>query len=161
MPQLDVSTYPSQIFWLLTCFLVLFLGVKFFVTPKIQSILDARHDRQENNRRRAQELAEETQQLLEATASHIAKAREEASQTLRSMEEQLKKTKETKLRDLQKKLDKMTSEAESELEACRQELNQEIAEVVKTVSASALGAFGVKASAKNLEKAVQENSRVQ
>ena len=161
MPQLDVSTYPSQIFWLLTCFLLLFLGVRYLVTPKIQSILDTRNDREQNNKKRAKELAEETTQLLEATTAQLMKAREEAAQTLFSMEEQLRKTREEKLRDLQKKLDKITQEAEAELQTYREELYLELHTTTKVIASDILETFGIKASEKELEKGSKEPNHVQ
>ena len=45
MPQLDVSTYPSLIFWLILTFGFTFLVLKFFITPKLSEILNQRKER--------------------------------------------------------------------------------------------------------------------
>ena len=45
MPQLDVSTYPSLIFWLILTFGFTFLVLKFFITPKLSEILNRRKER--------------------------------------------------------------------------------------------------------------------
>ncbi|RZI45390.1 hypothetical protein EDM53_05390 [Rickettsiales endosymbiont of Peranema trichophorum] len=42
MPQLDVLTYPSQIFWLLVTFSVLYLFTSFYFMPVISSITKLR-----------------------------------------------------------------------------------------------------------------------
>ena len=45
MPQLDVSTYPSLIFWLILTFGFTFIVLKFFITPKLSEILNQRKER--------------------------------------------------------------------------------------------------------------------
>jgi len=44
MPQLDVSTYSSQVFWVLVCFSVLYFLFKGRFTPAIRNILVNRSD---------------------------------------------------------------------------------------------------------------------
>lgn len=39
MPQLDISTFPSQIFWLIICFAVLCFAMASFLAPRIGSSL--------------------------------------------------------------------------------------------------------------------------
>ena len=38
MPQLDFSTFPNQIFWLVVFCVVLFAIVKFFIIPRMEDI---------------------------------------------------------------------------------------------------------------------------
>ena len=42
MPQFDPSTFSSQLFWLLICFLVLYWIVAKFAVPRIGDILEQR-----------------------------------------------------------------------------------------------------------------------
>ena len=42
MPQLDVTTYSTQIFWLLVCFSVLLILAKSFVVPNMDNIFNNR-----------------------------------------------------------------------------------------------------------------------
>lgn len=44
MPQFNFSTYSSQIFWLLVCFGIFFLYVKFHFLPKLNDILKKRNE---------------------------------------------------------------------------------------------------------------------
>lgn len=44
LPQLDVSTYPAQIFWILVSFGGLFLVMRWFVVPRFESVLNARSE---------------------------------------------------------------------------------------------------------------------
>ncbi len=45
MPQLDVSTYPNQIFWILVGFLLLYGLVELFILPGVRSIFRSRDDK--------------------------------------------------------------------------------------------------------------------
>lgn len=42
MPQLDISTYLSQAFWLLLSFILLWILLSVFITPKIADIIEQR-----------------------------------------------------------------------------------------------------------------------
>ncbi len=42
LPQLDFSYYPSQFFWLVICYSVLYLFLKFIILPKFARILKNR-----------------------------------------------------------------------------------------------------------------------
>lgn len=42
LPQLDLSSYASQIFWLILCFSLLWVMMSVFITPKIADIIEQR-----------------------------------------------------------------------------------------------------------------------
>ena len=46
MPQLDISTYSSQIFWFFLCFGFLILFIKNKLIPKIDLIIEINADRE-------------------------------------------------------------------------------------------------------------------
>lgn len=60
-PQFDVSTYPSQIFWLLVCSVVLSVFVKVVFLPRLGAILDTRNKRIQGDLEKAKEITETTQ----------------------------------------------------------------------------------------------------
>ena len=45
MPQLDFSTYPSLIFWLILTFGFTFIMLKYFITPQISDTLETRQNK--------------------------------------------------------------------------------------------------------------------
>ena len=61
MPQLDTSTYPSLIFWLLITFSITFFILKGFITPKLSDILVTRQNKLENDIEAAKKLREEAE----------------------------------------------------------------------------------------------------
>ncbi|MBQ4874870.1 MAG: hypothetical protein HRK26_01985 [Rickettsiaceae bacterium H1] len=55
LPQLDYSTYPSQIFWLIVNFIFLYYLISFFIIPKIDNIIAKRSKLLENNKKTVEE----------------------------------------------------------------------------------------------------------
>ena len=49
MPQFDISSFSSQLFWLAIVFAVLYFIVSRFIAPKAESILTARNRCMEEN----------------------------------------------------------------------------------------------------------------
>ena len=63
MPQFDVSSFSSQLFWLVTVFAFLYLLVSRFIAPKAESILTARNRCLEENIRYADEYNSKVESL--------------------------------------------------------------------------------------------------
>lgn len=78
MPQLDFSTYSSQIFWLIVCFSVLlwFSGKHFL--PALSKILKDRWFLIEGTRENAEKLVLESDHLFESIQNELTSARKEA-----------------------------------------------------------------------------------
>ena len=88
MPQLEqISTYASQIFWLVVVFAVL-LGVMLKVAlPRVQGILEERQKRIDDDLARAAALRDEAEGVLRAYEQAQADARAEARRLLREQQE--------------------------------------------------------------------------
>ncbi|MBY0501822.1 MAG: hypothetical protein K2P93_07470 [Alphaproteobacteria bacterium] len=80
MPQLDISTFPSQLFWLMVCFLALYFILSFVAVPKISHVLEARQDALESKINKASTYREQAEGLLAEYESTLAQARVDAQQ---------------------------------------------------------------------------------
>ena len=49
MPQLEITTFPSQIFWLVVSFLMLYLIMSRIIIPRISSVIKSRESEIKNN----------------------------------------------------------------------------------------------------------------
>lgn len=78
-PPLDSKTFPSQIFWLVIFFALLYALMSKVVLPKIASILEARRNRIEGDLARAAALKEETEAALNSYQKALADARNNAT----------------------------------------------------------------------------------
>lgn len=79
MPQLDVSTFPSQLFWLAITFGLLFLVMWRVAMPKIGSVIEARRHRIEGDLNTAEKLRGESNAALAAYEASLVQARARAN----------------------------------------------------------------------------------
>ena len=49
MPQLEITTFPSQIFWLVVSFLMLYLIMSRIIIPRISFVIKKRETEIKNN----------------------------------------------------------------------------------------------------------------
>jgi F-type H+-transporting ATPase subunit b len=78
MPQLDVSTYPSLIFWLVLTFSFTFLVLKYYVTPKMSEILNDRKEKVDADLFEAKQSREDAENSKMNQEKSISDAREKA-----------------------------------------------------------------------------------
>jgi len=79
MPQLDIYTYPGQVFWLAVSFIALYFCMAKYILPRLRSILQQRDFRRESDIEKAAEFKREAESILHEYESELAAARAEAS----------------------------------------------------------------------------------
>ena len=45
LPQMDISTFPSQLFWLVVTFLILYVFMSKYVIPSLRTTIEERKDK--------------------------------------------------------------------------------------------------------------------
>jgi len=85
MPQLDTSTFPTQLFWLGVCFIALYLILYYIALPKITSVLKVREETIEEKINKASMYREQAERLLADYELSLAQAREAAHQRYKSV----------------------------------------------------------------------------
>lgn len=101
VPQLDFSTYPSQIFWLLLCVIFLFFFIKNVFIPRVLSILEIRERRIQGDRERALEARARAQQLRQEYEGKFLENQKEARHQAEAHLQSFKKIREERLAALQ------------------------------------------------------------
>jgi len=89
MPQLDPSTFVSQIFWLTITFAVTFVIMWRIAVPKIADVLEARQFRMSENRERAEEFQKEAEAAYAAYEKALADARAQAQEEIARINQEL------------------------------------------------------------------------
>jgi F-type H+-transporting ATPase subunit b len=89
MPQLDLSRFPSQIFWLAITFTVLYLIMSKVALPRIGEVLEARADRIGGDLDRASSLKAEADRIRAAYEKALADSRTKAQDVGRVAEASL------------------------------------------------------------------------
>jgi F-type H+-transporting ATPase subunit b len=83
MPQLDLSTFPSQIFWLAVIFVLLYLLMARLALPRVAAMIDARKTRIDGDLERAAQMKAEAEAVIAAYERSLADARAQAQATLK------------------------------------------------------------------------------
>jgi len=65
LPQLDLNTYPSLVFWSVVSLIIGYLLMKYLVTPNIKSILNNRETNIQNDLVKARTSNQETEKIKE------------------------------------------------------------------------------------------------
>jgi len=82
LPQMQSDTFPSQIFWLVVTFGLLFLVLWRITLPMIEGIIGERRNRIEGDLGTAEKLRQQASESLAAYESELAGARSRAHQIL-------------------------------------------------------------------------------
>ena len=118
MPQLEqIATFPSQVFWLVTSFLVLFVIMWRIAVPKITDALEARQKRIDNNLERAAELKKEAEAAIETYEKSLAKAHSDAENVIAKANASLAKMISSREAELSDKLQSKIAESEASIAA--------------------------------------------
>ena len=83
MPQLDLSTFPSQVFWLAVIFVLLYLLMARVALPRVSAMIDARKSRIDGDLERAAQMKAEAEAVMAAYERSLADARAQAQATLK------------------------------------------------------------------------------
>jgi F-type H+-transporting ATPase subunit b len=126
LPQLDLETYPSLIFWSIISLLIGYVLMAFIVTPSIQSIINIRETNIQNDLIKAKNSNEEAQ-IIKNTLSYkqeeiklnsqniINQAISEAKTLLNNSEKKILNKMNVKILEAEQKIHKSKNEVISEL----------------------------------------------
>lgn len=86
-PQLDTSTYSSQVFWLAVSFIILYILMSRMALPRVTEVLDMRQTQLNVNLDRAAQLNDEAQKAKDAFETILAEAQETARTAITAVEQ--------------------------------------------------------------------------
>ena len=137
MPQLEITTYPSQIFWLVVSFLILYLIMSRIIIPRISSVIKNRESEIKNNIHIAEQMYkdteiinneyEETKKNIENEARGIINhLKETTSKKINNSTELLKKRLEQKLEKNEQEIINKKKKVLKEIKKISLNLSEEI-----------------------------------
>ena len=154
MPQLDFSTFPNQIFWLVIALVAIYLLLSRIALPRIGAVLAERKGTITNDLAAAEELKLKAREAEAAYQQALADARAEAQRIVAEARA-----------EIQKDLDVATAKADAEIAARAAESERRIAEirdsaldavteVARDTAREIVSALGGKADARSVNAAV-------
>lgn len=155
MPQLDPSSFPTQLFWLIVCFAILYLMMWKVAMPKIADVLRERQERMDDDLEKAEKLKADAQEVLEAYQKTMTEGRSEAQSILRAASEKIAAENAVRQDELSKRIAAETAAAEARIAEAKQQALANIQTVaVEAAQAAAARIAGQEVSSADAESAV-------
>ena len=82
LPQMDITTFPSQLFWLVITFSLLYLFMWKFVIPRLGATIEERRDKISNDINDADNLNTEATGILKKYDVQLANASQESNEII-------------------------------------------------------------------------------
>ena len=141
IPQLDLTAFPNQLFWLVVVLVVMYLIVSRVVIPRIGGVLGQRTKTIQDDLDEAVRLDESTAGLNQETAARMAEAKSQADRIAAEARALARAEQDKAIAKATEEIAAKSDEAEARIEAIRQSARasvQEIAtaaadEIVKTM----------------------------
>lgn len=157
MPQLDPTSYASQLFWLALTFIPLFLLVWKVALPRVGAVIEARRRRIAADLDKAAALRDEAAKLLAWYEKTLADAQEKARAELRLAAEEMAAAAAQRHAELGARLAEEVAAAERRIGAAKEEALASIRAVAGEAAAAATERLiGVRPPADALERAVAD-----
>lgn len=156
LPQFDPSSYPSQIFWLIVTFVLMYVFFASKTLPDIAGVLENRRDHIHGDLETAETLKKQAEETQSAYEAKLADARAQATKAVGDIHDKIKKKaadKQNDFRDkaaqemaaLEKRLDKATAQAMDEMDGIVAAVAQDAAQKI----------VGLKADSKKIDQLVK------
>ena len=134
-PPMDATTFPSQIFWLVVFFGLLYLLMSRLVLPMMAGVLAKRHQTIESDLARASALKNETEAAVQAYEKALADARAKAQAIAAETRAKMAGEMDAERSALEKKIAAKTADAESRIASAKAQAMQDVGEVAAEAAA--------------------------
>ena len=160
LPQLDPSTFATQIFWLI----VIFTGIYIFYSkkslPEISRVVEDRKERIQNDLDSAEKIREEVASVQAAYEEKLQGARSKASELYKGAEESIKKNAEEAQRKFQDRassdIQVMERRLEDALEEAMEDMNSLAADIAIEAAEKIIGVRATEKDVKDVVKTLNK-----
>ena len=112
LPQLDLSTYPSLMFWSIASLIIGYILMRYLVTPNIKSILNSRETNIQNDLVKAKTSSQEAEKIKQAILKNQDDIKLKSQKIISESILESKRNIEIKERNISAKLELQVAEAE-------------------------------------------------
>jgi F-type H+-transporting ATPase subunit b len=116
LPQLDFTTYPSQIFWLFILFTIMYVIFAKKNLPEISSTIENRREQIQDDLDNAGRLKTEAEEVQVAYEAILSKAREDSTDAFKAAEDKIKAKTAKKIDAFNERSATATREKEAEVQ---------------------------------------------
>ena len=126
MPQLDLSTFASQAFWMVISFSLLWFLMAMFITPKITDVLEQRKRKIDDYIIKAEKLNQQAKTSLEKYEQALNDAKAKAAADIAACQKESAAYLAAEQKLLNERLNKQIAESEFKLATEKKETLQQI-----------------------------------
>jgi F-type H+-transporting ATPase subunit b len=159
MPQLEFSTFPNQIFWLVVAIVVLYLILSRVALPRIGSVMAERAGTIANDIAAAEQLKLQAAEAEAAYHKALDDARAAAAKVVDQARAEIQADLDAAIAKADAEIAARSAEAEVKLAAIRDQAAEAVAEVARDAAAEIVGSFGVTVDAGAVAAAVDARLR--
>ena len=152
MPQLDPSSYISQIFWLTVTFLSLWFLMSVFIIPKIKNVIDEREQKIAEYIEKAERINKQANDALKRYETAIAEAKEKTSLQMAESRTTFEKMLKEKQDEADRVFASQISQNEQILKQEREETLKLTEEISAQIAQTILKKFGFEDEQKDQNK---------
>lgn len=134
LPQLDVSTYPSQIFWMIIVFTIMYFFFAKKSLPEISATIENRSERITSDLDSAERLKEEVASVQKSYEESLAGARDESSAMFTEIEQSIKEKTEKHSAEFLEFSAKQVQDLEKSINEARKKAISEMSDVAAEVA---------------------------
>ncbi len=159
MPQLDFSTFPNQIFWLVVTLVVIYLVLSKVALPRIASVLAERQGTITNDIAAAEELKAKAAEAEDAYNKALADARAEAQKIATEAKAEMQAEVDVAMAKADAEIAARTAESEARINEIREGAAAAVQDVAKDAAKEVVSAMGIDVDAAAVESAVTSRTK--
>lgn len=155
MPQLDLTWFPSQIFWLVVTFFTMYLVFSRIALPRIGAVLDERQRRVDEDLERAEALKVETEALTESYEASLSEAKRDVQKMFADAKDDIARLGAEKEQALAKTLSDKIRKAEEDIAAAKDDMLTQVEKIAReTTRRAGQSLTGVRFPAQDINQIV-------
>lgn len=154
MPQLDVATFPNQIFWLVLALVAIYMILSRVALPRIGALLAERQGAISNDIAAAEDLRNKAAEAEAAYEKALADARTEAQRIAQAARDEMDADLKKAIAKADEEIASRTAESEKEIAAIRDQAAANVREVARDTAAEIVRALDIEADQTAVHAAV-------
>ncbi|MBC9245543.1 F0F1 ATP synthase subunit B' [Paracoccus sp. 11-3] len=159
LPQLDLSTFANQIFWLVLCLLVLYWVLAKVALPRIAAVISDRQGAVTGDLMAAEEFKQKAKEAEAAYDKALADARSEAQKIVAANRAEIQKELDQAIAHADAEIAARTAESEKRINEIRESAATNAREVARDVTAELVRTFGGNVDDAAVDRAVDNRMK--
>ena len=156
LPQLDLNTYPSLMFWSIISLIIGFALMKYLVTPNIKSILNSRETSIQNDLVKAKTSNQESEKIKQLILKSQEDIKSKSQKIISDAILESKQSIEKKEKEISAKLELKVSEAEKKIIDTQNTVINDVINVAEEITSDVVKKFtDIKYDKSNVKKAIK------